>query len=71
MSFKPLTSEEIEKYASRKGVKKIAVENFLGTLGGAGSMGGELANLYADTQAYKWNSATVKVIESGIKKAYN
>ena len=68
--FKPLSSEQIEKYANRKGVRKIAVENFLSTLGNAGSMGGELANLYKDTQLYKWKSATVRAIESGIRKAY-
>jgi hypothetical protein len=70
MSFKPLSSEQIAKYASRKDVRKIAVENFLSTLGNAGSMGGELANLYADTQVYKWKSATVRAIEAGIRRAY-
>lgn len=68
--FKPLSSEDIQKYAARKGVKKIAVENFLSTLGNAGSKGGELANLYMDAQMYKWKSATIRAIESGINKAY-
>jgi hypothetical protein len=68
--MRQLTSEEIAKYASRKGVRKIAVENFLMSLGNAGSLGNELANLYMDTQLYKWKSATVRAIEAGIRKAY-
>jgi hypothetical protein len=68
--MKELTHDEIEKYASRKGVKKIAVRNFLGTLGGAGSAAGELANMRSDAASYKWNAATVAAITAGIKKAY-
>lgn len=68
--MKNLTEAEIASYANRKGVKKIAVENFLGSLGNAGGIQAELANLQDDAQSYKWNSQTVRAIEAGIKKAY-
>lgn len=65
-----LTKTEIEKLANRKGAKRIAVENFLSTLGGAGSKGGEIANMYADASVYRWNSVTQNAILAGINKAY-
>lgn len=68
--MKKLTQAEIEKLANRQGVRRIAVENFLSTLGGAGSEWGELCNLYADAQSYRWNAATIYAIERGIKLAY-
>jgi len=68
--MRQLTSVEIEKYASRKGVKRVAVENFLGSIGYAGSLAGELRNMYDDARAYRWNSATQNAIAAGIKKAY-
>jgi hypothetical protein len=68
--MKPLTSSEIVKYANRRGAKKIAVENFLSTLGNAGSKYGELINLNLDATLYKWNYATIRAIEAGISKAY-
>jgi hypothetical protein len=68
--MRSLNSAEIEKFASKKGVKRIAVENFLATMGEAGSERGELANLSADAASYKWNSATKSAIASGIRLAY-
>jgi hypothetical protein len=67
-----LSSTDITKLASRKGVRKIAVENFLGTLGSEGPAGrsGALQNLYSDAASYKWNSATVSAITSGINKYF-
>jgi hypothetical protein len=70
MVFRELTEAEIKKYASRKNVRAIAVENFLGSLGQAGSMSGELANMRSDAISYKWNAPTVNAITAGIKKAY-
>ena len=64
-----LSSAEIDKLAARKGVRKIAVENFLGTLGSEGRSGA-LQNLYSDAASYKWNSATVSAITSGIDKYF-
>jgi hypothetical protein len=63
-----LTGEMIEKLAARKGVRKIAVENFLGTLGAEGEFGkyGAMRNLYSDAKSYKWNCATINAITSGI-----
>ena len=68
--MRQLTSTEVAKFAARPGVRKVAVMNFLGTLGEAGSTRGELRNLYADAQSYRWNVATIKAIEAGIKLAY-
>ena len=70
VTIRELTSAEIESLARRKGAKTIAVENFLGSLGNAGGIQAELANLRDDALSYKWNAATVKAIETGIKKAY-
>lgn len=63
-----LTASEIEKLASRKGVKRIAVENFLGTLFDS-TVTDAYYNLQADARSYNWNAATVKAIESGITLA--
>ena len=65
----PLTTDKIEKLASRKGVKKVAVENFLGTLWDSTSWSA-FANLDADARSYKWNAATVKAIRDGINLAF-
>lgn len=62
-----LTSEEITKLASRVGVKKIAVENFLMSMGENHS--DARSNLSVDARSYKWNSATVKAIRAGIALA--
>lgn len=64
-----LTNEQISEFASRHGVKKIAVENFLGTI--SGNRGNDEGNLRADALLYKWNSATVKAIRAGINLAYS
>ena len=62
-----LTSEEIEKFASRKGVKKIAVENFLATMG-SNPMEAHM-NMGADAKSYGWNAATQNAIRAGIELA--
>jgi len=55
----------IELMATRKGVRKIAVENFLGSLDGL--QGWEIiANLKNDARLYKWNATTVNAIKAGI-----
>lgn len=64
-----LTTEEIEKFASRKGVRKIAVENFLGTLTANPNRYCAVQNVYLDQSLYRWNSATVKAILDGIDLA--
>jgi hypothetical protein len=63
-----LTYEEIEKLAGRKGVRRIAVENFLSSMGGQ-SKSDAYGNLGLDTMLYRWNAATVTAIQSGINLA--
>ena len=60
-----LTAEQIEKLASRKGVKRIPVENFLGSLDGSNFLDA-LANLNMDSRLYGWNAATIKALQDGI-----
>jgi len=63
-----LTNEKIAQLASKKGVKAIAVQNFLGSLGGMTRMDA-LMNLSMDARSYKWNTPTVNAIRSGILEA--
>lgn len=64
-----LSSSDIDKLASRKGVKCIAVQNFLSSLHG-GSAFEAYANLQLDTRLYKWNAATQSAIRKGIELHY-
>ena len=61
-----LTTEKIQELASRKGVRRIAVENFLSTLGTL-SRFEATQNLYMDAAAYNWNAATITAIREGIE----
>jgi len=65
-----LSINEIENFTSNRGVKKEYVEDFLDTVGQAGTEDGALLNLYYDARLYNWNISTVRAIESGIKSAY-
>ena len=65
-----LSSMEIEEFASRHGVHKEDVEEFLDTVGEAGTEEGTLLNLYYDARLYNWNISTVRAIEAGIQSAY-
>jgi hypothetical protein len=58
----------IESLASLPGVKRIAVENFLGSLSPDESLSDALKNLCLDARSYKWNAATVKAITQGIEE---
>lgn len=69
MELRELTLEEIKRLASRKGVKKRAVENFLMTLTANRDSSTAYANLALDARLYHWNSATVKAIARGIELA--
>jgi hypothetical protein len=67
--MRQLTDKEIERFASGKDVKKVAVENFLSTLDPEiGSMGNTM-NAQMDARMYKWNTATVRAINAGIMAA--
>ena len=62
--MRTLTIQEIEEFASRPGVRRIAVENFLMTMGTdpmAASM-----NLDYDAGLYSWNNETIRAIKDGI-----
>lgn len=63
-----LTIKQIEELASRPGVKRIAVENFLDTLQGM-TQGNAIDNLNLDMRSYGWNAATVRAIRQGILAA--
>jgi hypothetical protein len=67
--MRELTSAEVEKFASQKGVKRIAVENFLSTLDTSIGVTGNTMNAQMDARMYKWNTATVRAIEAGIRLA--
>ena len=68
--MRSLTAAEVEKFASTKGVKKIAVENFLSSLDKDIGVMGNTMNAHMDAQMYKWNTATIRVIEAGIREAH-
>lgn len=65
-----LSTMEIEEFASRHGVHKEDVEEFLNTVGEAGTEDGALLNLYYDARLYNWDISTVQAIEAGILSAY-
>lgn len=67
--LRELTRSEIEKFASRPDVKRIAVENFLMTNHVNETLLTALANLRLDTNLYNWDTETVKAISLGIKTA--
>lgn len=62
-----ITSEQIIQLASGKGVRRIAVENFLGTIETNPNERAATQNLYADAASYRWNCATQNAIRRGIK----
>jgi len=64
--MRELTADEIEKFACRRNVRRIAVENFLMTVDNNDSLGDALANLGMDAGLYKWNRETVGAITKGI-----
>ena len=67
-----LSGKDIDKLASRKSVRRIAVENFLGSLTTEGDSAewNAYMNLDMDAVMYDWNSSTIKAIKSGIKKTF-
>jgi len=68
--MRSLSLDEIELFASHRGVRKREVEDFLSTVGQAGTEEGALLNLYYDARLYNWNISTVRAIENGIVSAY-
>lgn len=70
--MKNLTAGRIEVLASLPGVKRIAVENFLGTMGDVdhSTYEGIMANAQMDAMLYKWNKETVRAILRGITESF-
>lgn len=62
-----LSIEVIERLSSGKGVRKIAVENFLGTISTDEPMREHMGNLAMDARSYGWNYATQSAIRRGIE----
>lgn len=62
-----LTPTEVEQFARKPGVKRIAVENFLLTMG-IDSMAARM-NMNYDARIYGWNDATYTAILGGIQYA--
>ena len=65
--MRKLTLKEIERFASRSGVKRIAVENFLMSMGDHAGVAS--ANLGLDAGLYNWRANTIEAIRDGIKLA--
>jgi hypothetical protein len=65
--MRKLELEEIERFASRQGVRRIAVENFLMSMGT--DEGIAMMNLGYDRAVYRWNCETVGAIRDGIRLA--
>lgn len=65
-----LSNDRIKKLASRKGVKSIAVENFLGSIFDL-SYREALCNLKMDAGLYRWNAATQKAIRDGLAEHFH
>jgi hypothetical protein len=70
IKMRSLSTNEIGFFASQSGAHKRDVENFLDTVGQAGTEEGALLNLHYDARLYNWDIATVLAIEAGIQSAY-
>jgi hypothetical protein len=69
LAVKPLPASLIKQLSTRKGVRGIAVENFLGTLHVNDSKNDALLNLEQDSRLYRWKPETVQAIRAGIDAA--
>ena len=62
-----LDVKEIDMLASRDGVRKIAVENFLMTISNNETVWIAEQNLGLDAGLYNWDLKTIKAISEGIR----
>ena len=63
--MRQLSNREIEQVLRRNpAAKKIAVENFLSTMGDKRDVA--MKNLGIDAESYRWSMATVRAIAQGI-----
>lgn len=66
--MRQLSIQEIEKVLRKNpAAKKIAVENFLATMGDNKNIA--MSNLGFDAKSYRWDTSTVRAIAQGIKIA--
>lgn len=65
-----LTIAEIEKFASRPGVRRVAVENFLITATNNKTLLYATLNLERDARMYNWNDETVAAIVDGLVQIF-
>jgi len=65
--MRQLTAKEIEQLANQPEVKRIAVENFLMSMGDNAE--DARANLRFDNRLYRWNHQTFNAILDGIRLA--
>lgn len=65
--MRKLTLDEIKEFAGRNGVKKIAVENFLMSMGTDANIAEKNLDYYAGL--YKWSVTTQSAIIDGINLA--
>lgn len=68
--MRTLSTKDIDEFASRHGVIRGCVENFLDCVGQAGNEDGDLLSLYYDARLYSLDPLTVEAIEAGIRFAY-
>ena len=66
-----LSNERIEELASKKGVNRIAVLNFLGTVGANKYIEYAYMNLNMDSRLYKWHQSTIDAITEGIEEYFS
>jgi hypothetical protein len=69
MELRELTGQEISRLADRKGAKKVAVENFLMSMGKDPIVA--RLNAHWDKKLYNWDKATFKAILDGMELAEN
>lgn len=67
--LRPLFPSEIEEFTSRRGVDKIVVKDFLGSIEFSETVDVAIVNLSIYSKRYNWNKATRKAIEEVIKRA--
>lgn len=65
-----LSYAEVGRLSSRKGVKKVAVENFLLTISEFNDYRDACMNLEYDSRLYNWNMGTVNAIQDGIDQYF-
>lgn len=67
--LRPLFPSEIEEFASRRGVNKIAVKGFLSFIELNETPDAATVNLRLYLKTHKMSKATIKTIEEGINRA--